>query len=515
MSDGRGTREQGVELGTTHVGSFALGPSVGESRRSAQGGDRRAELVVVANRLPVRYSSNGDAGEWLTSPGGLVSALTSVLREHHGLWIGWPGTAGHGPPPTDYEGTALRAVAIDIEEYENFYLGFSNATLWPLYHDAIRYPEFHRQWWHAYEEVNQRYAVAAAEASAEGGLVWVHDYQLQLVPGMLRKLRADLRIGFFLHIPFPATELFMQMPWRRQILEGILGADLIGFQVHSAALNFSRVARRLTSAQRHGTPLQLAYEGRSVQVGAFPISIDSARISETAANPAVRNRASEIRAELGNPELVLLGVDRLDYTKGIRQRIKAVSELHADGFLVPGRDVMVQIAVPSRESDPHYDEARKNLEQSVSEANGDQGLVGRPIIHYLHQNVAFDELVALYLAADIMLVTPFRDGMNLVAKEYVMSRIDMSGRLVLSEFAGAAIELRDAFLVNPHDLEDVKEAIRSAKEVPEKEARSRMVHMRRRVLRRSVYDWADSFLAALGTRGDETSEQGEIGFFGA
>ncbi|MDE3081998.1 MAG: trehalose-6-phosphate synthase [Acidobacteriota bacterium] len=475
----------------------------------------RANLVVVANRLPVRYSPHGDAGEWLTSPGGLVSALTAVLREHDGLWIGWPGTAGHEPPPREYEGIPLRAVDIDIDEYENFYLGFSNATLWPLYHDAIRYPEFHRQWWHAYEEVNRRYATAAAESAAEGGLVWVHDYQLQLVPGMLRALRPDLRIGFFLHIPFPATELFMQMPWRRQILEGILGADLVGFQVHSAALNFSRVARRLTSAQRDGTPLQLSYEGRRVQVGAFPISIDSARISETAADPAVRTRAKEIRAELGDPELVLLGVDRLDYTKGIRQRIKAVSELHADGYLVAGRDVMVQIAVPSRESDPHYDDARKNLEQSVSEANGDQGLVGRPIIHYLHQNVDFEELVALYLAADIMLVTPFRDGMNLVAKEYVMTRIDMSGRLVLSEFAGAAIELRDAFLVNPHDLEHVKEAIRSAKEVGDKEARSRMGRMRRRVLRRTVYDWADSFLAALANRGDETAEVHDFGYSGA
>ena len=476
--------------------------------------DERPDLVVVANRLPVRYSPQGDAGEWLTSPGGLVSALSAVLQDHHGLWIGWPGTAYHDAPPGDFGGISLRAVDIDIEEYQDFYLGFSNATLWPLYHDAIRYPEFHRQWWHAYQEVNLRFATAAADAADAGALVWVHDYQLQLVPGMLRKLRPDLRIGFFLHIPFPATELFMQMPWRRPILEGILGADLIGFQVQSAALNFSRVARRLTGAVSAGSPLQLDYEGRTVHVGAFPISVDSARIIETAADPAVRARSKEIRAELGDPELVLLGVDRLDYTKGIRQRIKAVSELHADGYLVAGRDVMVQIAVPSRESDPHYDEARKNVEQSVSEANGDQGLVGRPIIHYLHQNVEFEELVALYLAADIMLVTPFRDGMNLVAKEYVMSRTDLTGRLVLSEFAGAAIELRDAILVNPHDLEHVKESIRFAKEVSEKEARNRMMRMRRRILRRTVYDWADSFLAAL-VGGEEVSDVDDVGYTGA
>ncbi|HSN03277.1 MAG TPA: trehalose-6-phosphate synthase [Acidimicrobiales bacterium] len=451
--------------------------------------------MVVANRLPVSYSD--ESHEWTPSPGGLVSALTAVLQRHNGLWIGWPGTEGHEPLPPTYEGIRLQALDISALEYEQFYLGFSNATLWPLYHDAIRYPDFHRTWWHAYQDVNARYARAAADSVDEGGMVWIHDYQLQLVPGMLRRLRPDVRIGFFLHIPFPAAELFMQLPWRRQILEGLLGADLVGFQVHSAALNFARIARRLTSAD--GTSQLLHYEGREISVGAFPISIDCAQIIDMASDPAIRKRAIQIREELGNPELVLLGVDRLDYTKGIGQRIKAVSELHGEGFLVPGRDVMVQIAVPSRETDPHYEEERRSIEQAVSEANGDQGVVGRPVIHYIHQNLAFDELVALYLAADIMLVTPFRDGMNLVAKEYVMSRSDLSGRLVLSEFAGAALELRGAFVVNPHDLEGVKEAIRSARAVATRDARGRMARMRRRILGRTVYDWADSFLTALAT----------------
>jgi alpha,alpha-trehalose-phosphate synthase [UDP-forming] len=456
---------------------------------------RTAELVVVANRLPVQQTPTEGDAEWRPSPGGLVSALTSVLQKHNGLWIGWPGVSQVKNPPTTYEGIPLDAVSISPEEYEDFYLGFSNATLWPLYHDAIRAPTFHRDWWQTYREVNQRYANAAAEAVAPNGTVWVHDYQLQLVPQMLRELRPDVRIGFFLHIPFPPSELFMQLPWRREILLGLLGADLIGFQVPLAASNFSRIARRLLGAS--GTDSMLNHDGRLIRIGAFPISVDCVQIAAMVADPRIRARASEIRHSLGDPEVVLLGVDRLDYTKGIQQRIRAVSELFADGTLVAGKHVMVQLAVPSRESDAHYERERHSLEQAVSEMNGEHGTVGNPVIHYLHQNHPFDELLALYLVADIMLVTPFRDGMNLVAKEYVMSRADLSGRLVLSEFAGAAAELRGAYIVNPHDLDGIKEGIRSALRASTKEAKARMSRMRRKTYRRDVYDWAESFLATL------------------
>jgi trehalose 6-phosphate synthase len=455
----------------------------------------RADFVIVANRLPVQQSMSQGNEEWRPSPGGLVSALTSVLQSRNGLWIGWLGVSEHGEPPPTYEGIRLKAVDISAEEYEHFYLGFSNATLWPLYHDAIRAPTFHRGWWQTYQEINMRYAVAAAEATATNGTVWIHDYQLQLVPNMLRQLRPDVRIGFFLHIPFPASELFMQLPWRREILAGLMGSDLIGFQVPHMAANFSRIARRLLGAK--GTDSVLSYEGRTVRVGAFPITVDSAQIIEMASNPTIRERAREIRRDLGNPEVVLLGVDRLDYTKGIQQRIQALTELYADGSLSRDKHVVVQVAVPSRETDAHYDLERRNLEQVVSEMNGDYGLVGSPVIHYLHQNLPFDELMALYLAADIMLVTPFRDGMNLVAKEYVASRTDLTGKLILSEFAGAAVELRGAFVVNPHDLEGVKEAIRQALKTGPKEAKDRMSRMRRKTLRRNVHDWAQSFLAAL------------------
>jgi trehalose 6-phosphate synthase len=455
----------------------------------------KADLVVVANRLPVQHASGATDDVWKPSPGGLVSALTSVLQNRNGLWIGWPGTSEHQELPLTYEGIRLKAVDITSDEYENFYLGFSNATLWPLYHDAIRAPTFHRHWWQAYTKVNLRYATAIAESVAPGGTVWIHDYQLQLVPQMLRQLRPDVRIGFFLHIPFPPIELFMQLPWRREILTGLLGADLIGFQVPQAASNFSRMARRQSTAT--GTDSVLDLNGRTVRVGAFPISVDSEQIIALANDPTIRARAVEIRKDLGDPELVLLGVDRLDYTKGIQQRIKAVSELFEDGSLSTGKHVMVQVAVPSRETDAHYERERHNLEQAVSEMNGEYGQVGSPAIHYLHQNLPFDELVSLYLVADVMIVTPFRDGMNLVAKEYVMTRRDLTGRLVLSEFAGAAAELRGAFMVNPHDLEGLKDAIRLAVNAGPKEARDRMSRMRRKTYRRDVYDWAESFLEAL------------------
>jgi len=270
--------------------------------------------------------------------------------------------------------------------------------------------------------------------------------------------------------------------------------------VPHAASNFSRTARRLVGAT--GTDSILHYEGRVIRVGAFPITVDTSMIISRSRETSIRERAREIRRDLGNPEVVLLGVDRLDYTKGIQQRLTAINEMYAAGQLSSGTHVIVQVAVPSRESDAHYDLERHNLEQVVSAMNGDHGLVGSPVIHYLHQNLPFDELLALYLAADIMLVTPFRDGMNLVAKEYVACRTDASGRLVLSEFAGAAAELRGAFMVNPHDLDGIKEAIGLAMKAGPKEAKARMLRMRRKVLRRDVSYWAQTFLSALANESD-------------
>ncbi len=475
--------------------------------------DAATNLVVVANRLPIRRVPSSDGSDWATSPGGLVSALIPVLRDSGGVWIGWSGDdADDDALPEQHDGIALSSVALSTNDYEEFYLGFANATLWPLYHDAIRPATFERAWWRTYVAVNQRYADAAARAATPGSIVWIHDYQLQLVPGMLRELRPDVRIGFFLHIPFPPRELFMQLPWRREILQGLLGADVVGFQVPGAAANFARLARRVAGAR--GTDSQVEYQGRTVRIGAFPISVDAAELTTLAHDSAVRARARELRSELGNPELVLLGVDRLDYTKGIDRRVRAVGELFAEGTLSASRHVMVQIAVPSREDDGHYQREREHLEQLVGEVNGEHANVGRPPIHYLHQTVPLEELVALYLTADVMLVTPLRDGMNLVAKEYVACRTDATGTLVLSEFAGAAQELRGALLVNPHDLDGLKDTIRDSLTLDARDVRAHMLRMRRVVRRHDVHAWADAFLATLrdrnawGAGGDGSHEAG-------
>ena len=484
----RRKRSQNSDWATTPAGPVTVG-TVPEPSPTA-------DLVVVANRLPVRRVDGDGGSAWTLSSGGLVTALIPVLRESSGVWIGWPGDAGDSDAvPASYEGIELHAVLVSEQEYDEFYLGFANATLWPLYHDAIRPATFERSWWNAYRAVNERYAAAAADAAAEGASVWIHDYQLQLVPQMLRELRPDVRIGFFLHIPFPPQELFMQLPWRREILEGLLGADLVGLQVSGGASNFARLARRVVGAT--GSGARVVFDGRSIEVRAFPISVDVDDFVARANDPAVQARAREIRVELGDPELILLGVDRLDYTKGIDHRLRAVGELFADGTLDTSRHVVVQIAVPSREEDPHYQQERENLERLLGEVNGQHASVGRAPIHYLYQSVSPDELGALYLAADVMLVTPLRDGMNLVAKEYVACRTDGTGVLVLSEFAGAARELRGAIFVNPHDLEGLKNAIRDAMTLDPGDTKARMRRMRQVIQRSDVHAWARSFLAAL------------------
>ena len=460
-------------------------------------------FVVVASRLPVDRVDDPDGAdggpEWRRSPGGLVTALEPVMREANGAWVGWPGSAGAAPDPFDVQGMHLVCVGLSAAEVEDFYEGFCNATLWPLYHDVIAPPVFRRPWWESYVTVNRRFAWAAAEQAAMGATVWVNDYQLQLVPGMLRAMRGDVRIGFFNHIPFPGYEIFAQLPWRRQIIEGLLGADLLGFQRHGDAANFLRACRRATGATTKGSLVHVrdGSEEREVRADAFPVSIDSAAYGELAAREDVRARAREIREALGEPEVVLLGVDRLDYTKGILHRLNAYSELLDEGRLGPPGAVLILVASPSRERVEHYRLLRDEIEVTVGRINGQHGELGSPPIHYLHQSYPRDEMAALYLSADVMLVTSLRDGMNLVAKEYVACRQDETGALVLSEFTGAADELVGALLVNPHDIEGLKDAIVHAATISPQEARRRMRSMRRRVRENDVAHWAATFLDAL------------------
>ena len=472
-----------------------------------------SDFVVVANRLPIDMERSADGTiTWKRAPGGLVTALEPLLRRQRGAWIGWPGVVDGDEEPIVEDGLRLYPVRLSAEDVADYYEGFSNATLWPLYHDVVVKPIYHREWWDRYVDVNRRFAEATSCAAAKGATVWVQDYQLQLVPKMLRMLRPDLTIGFFLHIPFPPVELFMQMPWRTEIIEGLLGADLVGFHLPGGAQNFLFLSRRLVGANTSRASVgvrsrfgEVQVGFRRVKVGAFPISIDSAELDGKARNRDIRRRAREIRAELGDPRKILLGVDRLDYTKGIDVRLKAFSELLAEGRVKRDDTVLVQLATPSRERVDSYRILRNDIEQQVGHINGEFGEVGHPVVHYLHRPVPRDELIAFFVASDVMLVTPLRDGMNLVAKEYVACRSDLGGALVLSEFTGAAAELRQAYLTNPHDLEGVKDAIEAALNQTPDEGRRRMRALRRQVLAHDVDRWARSFLDALA---DTKTENG-------
>ncbi len=459
---------------------------------------KKAHFIVVANRLPVRAVGEGDKRTWQISPGGLVTAITPILKERGGAWVGWTGVPDDAPAPFTHEGIQIRPVPISGSEIENFYGGFSNSTLWPLYHDAVRTPEFHRRWWWPYVDVNRRFAEAVAVEAAPNASVWVHDYQLQLVPALLREKRPDLRIGFFLHIPFPPVELLAQLPWRDQILEGLLGADLVGFQTKNGLRNFVRACQRYTDAT--GGQQSLGFDGRTVRVGAFPISIDIDAFERKAAEPAVRERSVQLRQTLGSWRKVILGVDRLDYTKGIEIRLKAFDDLLSRGAKSVNECVFVQVAVPSREAVEDYAELREEVEQIVGHINGRHGEAGMSAIHYLYRNLPFDELIAFYLAADVMMVTPLRDGMNLVAKEWVATRLENSGALMLSEFTGAARELTQALLVNPHDVDGLSATLEAALSLPDKEQKRRMASMRRTVRKNDVFHWANAFLKALNER---------------
>ncbi len=447
--------------------------------------------------MPVdRVVDDDGQTSWRRSPGGLVSALEPVMRANNGAWIGWPGDTGAELDPFEDDGLTLVPVAMSEQEYAEFYEGFSNDTLWPLYHDLVAKPSFHREWWEAYVRVNQRFADAAAKHAAEDAVVWVQDYQLQLVPAMLRELRPDLRIGFYLHIPFPPAELFSQLPWRRQILEGLLGADLVGFQLSGAAQNFVRLVRQRVGHKTHRDTVYLP-DGRVVQARAFPISIDTKGFEELARSEPVRERAETIRRDLGNPTKVFLGIDRLDYTKGIYARMRAFSELIAEGHFDVEDARFVQVATPSRERVDQYRILRDDIDRLVGRINGDLGRIGRPVISYLHSSFPREEMAALYRAADIMVVTPFRDGMNLVAKEYVACRYDDDGALVLSEFAGAADELRQAYLVNPYDINGMKARMLEAYQAGPRDRSRRMRAMRKTVAENDVAHWASAFLDAL------------------
>ncbi len=419
------------------------------------------------------------------------------MRANRGAWIGWPGDTGAELEPFEDEGLTLVPVTMSEQEHNEFYEGFSNATLWPLYHDLVAKPSFHREWWESYVTVNQRFADAAAKYAAKDAIVWVQDYQLQLVPAMLRELRPDLRIGFYLHIPFPPAELFSQLPWRRQILEGLLGADLVGFQLSGAAQNFVRLVRQRVGHKTHRDAVYLP-DGRVVQAKAFPISIDTAGFEELARSEPITARAEEIRRDLGNPKKLFLGIDRLDYTKGIYARLRAFSELIADGEFSVEDAIFVQVATPSRERVDQYRILRDDIDRLVGRINGDLGRIGRPVISYLHSSFPREEMAALYRAADIMVVTPVprRDE----PRRQGVRRLPLRRRRRSGALRVRRCRRRAAAGLPGQPLRHQRHEGPDARGLPAPSPRTssrRMRAMRKTVAENDVSHWASAFLDAL------------------
>lgn len=459
-----------------------------------------ARTYIVANRLPVEYHA---VAGWRTSPGGLVSALEPALRDLNAVWVGWRGSPspedGRGPRPTRPPGSANIAV-LEIPmtqlEVSHFYDGVCNAAFWPLYHDLIVAPVFRDEEFAVYRKINKRFADCVATSAPQGALVWVHDYQLQLVPALLRAVRPDLRIGFFLHVPFPSPADFEKLPWKEIVLKGLLGADLIGFQTAVSAERFIEEvsARAIARPDGRGLLLDEPTGLRRVAVDVFPVGPDAERFSALAAAPAVRDSAARIRADFAAPELVLLGVDRLDYTKGIDIRIRAVADVLMSAEF-RARDIQfIQVAMPSRGDLAAYQQLRIRVEEVLQTVNAELAALGLRPIHYVNEALPTEQVVALYAAADVMLVTSLADGMNLVSKEFVACRGDCSGRLVLSRTTGAAEQLPDAWLVAPGDLSDLKRGIADAIRASADEERERMRRMRQAVFGADARHWAESFI---------------------
>jgi trehalose 6-phosphate synthase/phosphatase len=461
-----------------------------------------ARLLILANRLPITLRGAGDDLSVVPSTGGLATALRALYARRDALWIGWPG----GPAPVSeaerraasqrLAELAVAAVHLDAAEVSRYYEGFSNSTLWPLLHhfvDAARLDD--DSLFEAYAAVNDRFAAVAAEHHRPGDVLWVHDYHLMLAPERLRRRIPGARIGFFLHTPFPSSEVFRMLPWRERLLHGLLGADVIGFQTAWYRRHFLHAVTRLLDVEPAPEGDAVAYDGRTVRLGVYPIGADAGAFAELAGRAAVQEEARRIREQAPGGRIVL-GVDRLDYTKGIRLRLAAIERL-LDRSPDLGRVRFVQLAVPTREGAAAYEQVRRDVHEMVGRINGRHGSVDAVPIHFLHQSMPVERLTALYAAADVMLVTPLRDGMNLVAKEYVATRLDHTGALVLSEFTGAAAELVEALIVNPYDTGAVAAAIARALTMPAPEQRARMAALAGRVAAHDVHRWARSFLEDL------------------
>lgn len=456
-------------------------------------------MIVVSNRLPLSFERlpNGEL-DLVPSTGGLVTALAPVMRARGGVWVGWPGVDGDGHDlgatfveAGKREGYQFAPVFLSSDERSAFYDGFSNEVVWPLFHDLQTLCNFDPDYWRVYKAVNNRFARVVASAGALGDLVWVHDYQLMGVGQALRELGTPGQLAFFLHIPFPPPDIFMKLPWRTDVLRSLLAYDLLGFQTPRDRRNFADCVRELLPEVQITGRGQALVRFRSgvheTRTGRFPIGIDYNDFYRRASAPVVTRLAAELRELLPDRQLIL-GIDRLDYTKGIPERLRAFGNALERYPELREKVTLIQVVVPSREDLPQYRALKDRIENLVGQVNGRFTRPGGWVpIHYVFRSLTPDELLSYYRAAKIALVTPLKDGMNLVAKEYCACSPEEDCVLILSEFAGAAVEMRGgALLVNPNDIEGVADAIQAAFAMPQEERRARMRRLRRRLRRHDV-----------------------------
>ncbi|NQV41785.1 MAG: trehalose-6-phosphate synthase [Candidatus Marinimicrobia bacterium] len=469
---------------------------------------KQHKMVIVSNRLPVVVQDKGE-GQWevKSGSGGLVTALAPVLRDRGGTWIGWPGHVDKDSQGVDdllrkhdeEIGYSLRPVMLDDEEVENYYKGFSNETLWPLFHDLIDHSQFKPEYWDAYQRVNRKFAEVVKSNIEPEDFIWIHDYHLISVISYLREMGVKNKVGFFLHIPFPPTDIYSRLPSRLEVLNAMLAYDLVGFQSARDRRNFVQSVRSLKDKPKikgKGQVIGIQGEMGKLKAGVFPISIDYKEFNSAAQSAEVAQSSSVLRQLFPNQKIIL-GVDRLDYTKGIPERLRSFREALRRFPELIGQLSMIQILVPSRRDIHKYEDLKIEIERMIAEINGEFTRPGWLPIEYQFRSLDRKELLAYYRVADIMMVTPLKDGMNLVAKEYCACNIEGNGVLILSEFAGTAAQLKlGAILVNPHDTVECAEAIFMAFHMEEKDRKIKMQKLRRNVNRSDIFDWVDSFLKA-------------------
>lgn len=468
------------------------------------------KTIIVSNRLPVDLKFDNEELIVKSSIGGLATGMKSVHSEGNGMWIGWSGLTeeeieSHQQEKVDLALANEKCIRVPLTAYdiENYYFGFSNNALWPLFHYFQAYTEFEHTHWESYKEVNQKFADVVLQNVNDGDTVWIHDYQLLLLPELLREKRANLTIGFFLHIPYPSFELFRTCPWRDELLYGMLGADLIGFHSYDYVRHFISSVARITGLEVRFN--EISYGERTIKIDSFPMGIDYDRYHNAALEHSLRpdKTKSELmrNIELHNlssiESKIILSIDRMDYTKGIPNRIKSFEYFLNKYPEYKGKVRLVMLAVPSRENVPQYQKLKRETDELVGRVNGSLATVNWTPIWYFYRSMPFDDLIDLYIAADVALITPIRDGMNLVAKEYVATRTDGTGVLILSEMAGAAKEMHEGLLINPNNFEQIADTLKHALEMPAEEQKTRMDALQARISRYNVERWAKEFLKSL------------------